>query len=366
MFVSMSGRRGAIASAVAIFLALSALAAGAHGDSSSTQTAATNTADPGAALRARIEKTRGLLLAHYKDVDTRSGFADALEARLDADESNLFIAGKPDSVSATDYWDWNAAVVGLDESLTAQLTSGATHALSGVRGLDDIPLATAKGGGIAPCAIDVPSSYSPDKAAPLVVLLHGKGVAEATEIAEPVFGGLATTSGAIIVAPYARGDDMRSPPAVEDVYAALDAVEVAFNIDRRHVYLVGDSLGGFAAFDVALQRPNVWAATLAIRSTMDPADQQPVKDQLHGKAVYIVAGAADPIVNVDDVRRSISWFRSVGIAVSYYESPTAGHDIVALTPLVQRAWRDMFASVRSLQPAQLDVPMMTPPPSQKP
>lgn len=352
-----------MACATAISLGLAALAASALG-ASSTDTALGS--DPGVALRSRIDAARGHLLSHYREVDVRSGLADVIETRLDADESNLFIASKPDNASASDFWDWNASIVALDASLVDQLTTGTYHPLGAVRGIDDIPIPTHAGGPPAPCAIDVPAGYSPDKPATLVVLLHGKGESEATALSEPVFRGLASDTGAIVIAPFGRGDDLRSPDAAADIYAAVDAVQAAFNIDKRRVYLVGDSLGGYAAFDVATIRASTWNSVLAIRSTMDPADQQPVKDQLHGKAVYVVAGTADTVVNVDDVRRSVSWFRSVGLSASYYEAPGAGHDLVALTPFVQRAWREMLAGVKSLQPPQIDVPNMTPAPSQKP
>ena len=355
-------------SATVLSLTLAGIAANAHGGSSTSGTS-TNGApagDPGTALRTRIDAARGRLLAHYRDVDARSGLADTVEARLDADESNLFVAGKPENVPASDFWDWNASIVSLDESLVDQLVAGKFHPIASVRGTDEIVVTTAKGAPLEPCAIAVPPNYTSDKPAPLVVLLHGKGIYEASEMSEPLFRGLASETGAIVIAPYGRGDDLRSAAGVQDVYSALDAVESALNVDRRHVYLAGDSLGGFAAFDVAPVRTSAWAALLAVRSTMDPADQQLVKDTLHGKAVYVVAGTADDLVRVDDVRRSVAWLRSVGLATSYYESPGAGHDLTALAPLVQRAWREMISGVRSVQAPQIEVPSMTPPPSQKP
>jgi phospholipase/carboxylesterase len=355
-----------------IVLSVAALAANANGANGANEAAGASPAatafpaDPGATLRARIESARTRLLSHYRDVDARSGLADMLETRLDADESNLFAAGKPENVPANDFWNWNASIVTLDEGLVDQLTTANFHQAGSIRGTDEILVTEATGLPLQPCAIAVPHNYSPDKPAPLVVLLHGKGVSEASEISEPLFRGLASETGAIVIAPYGRGDDLRSAAGVQDVYAALDTVESALNVDRRHVYLAGDSLGGFAAFDVAPVRAGAWNALLTIRSTMDPADQQSVRDQLRGKAVYVVAGSADDMVRVDDVRRGVAWLRSVGLVTSYYESPGAGHDLIALGPLVQKAWRDMFSGVRSVQPPQLDIPLMTPAPSQKP
>src|SRR5437016_5762281 len=79
-----------------------------------------------------------------------------------------------------------------------------------------------------PCAMYVPETYEPDKPAPLVVLLHGKGVSESAELAEPTFRGLAAETNAIVIAPFARGDDICS--AATDVYEAVDAIEATFAI----------------------------------------------------------------------------------------------------------------------------------------
>lgn len=359
------GRRDPVVFVAAVALTVAVLALSARG-TTPPSAGATPMTDPGIGLRSRIDAARSRLLAHYRDVDAKTGLADILENRLDADESMLFVAGKPANASTAVFWDWNAAIVALDESLVEQLVGGTYHSLAAVRGLDDVPIASSPAGHFIPCAIDVPPSYSVDKPAPLVVLLHGKGVSEAAELADPVYRGLSADTGAIVIAPFARGDDLRSPSAAADVYSAVDAAEAALSVDRRHVYLVGDSMGGYAAFDIAPVRPSVWTALLAVASTMDPADQQTVKDHLHGKPIYIVAGDSDATVPVNDIRRSVIWFRSIGLATSYYEGPNAGDDILALAPLVKRAWRDMLSGVKSLQPVQLDIPDMTPAPSQKP
>ena len=229
-------------------------------------------ADGGAALRATLDAARTLLFADYKSIDARSGLAGALSARLDIDEANLFSASMPSGGSAAQFWDRNAAVVSFDRALVDQLAAGKADDLASVRGLDDIPLRSAAAGVLAPCAIDVPAAYDPLRPAPLVVLLHPQSVSEADEAAEPLIRSLADQSGAIVVAPYAGGDDERSGASAEDVYTALDAAEASFAIDRKHVYLVGDGLGGVAAFDVALVRQDAWNGLMPIRSTMDASD----------------------------------------------------------------------------------------------
>ena len=322
--------------------------------------------DAGASLRADIEATRTRLIADYRSIDARSGLADILESRIDVDESNLFEASRPASDTAAEFWDRNAALVGLDRSLVDQLAAGKPHVLANVRGLDDIPLPAAAAGMLAPCAIDVPSGYATGKPMPLVVLLHPQATSESAELAEPIFRSLAEQSGAIVIAPYARGDGERARGAADDVYAAVAAVENAFTIDRRRVYLVGDSLGGTAAFEIALWRPDQWSALFAIRSTMDASDTNRVSGTLGGKAIYIVAGTADANVPIDGVRRSIVWFRSVGIAPMFYEAPNATHDLGSLSTTIRQAWSDMFAGKHAVQATPIQLPTPTPPPSGHP
>jgi len=356
-----------IGASIVAFAAAAALAASAAPAPSGTPApSATAPTDAGASLRADIEATRTRLITEYRSIDSRSGLADMLESRIDVDESNLFEASKPASDTPAAFWDRNAALVGLDRSLVDQLAAGKPHALAGVRGLDDIPLPAAVAGKLAPCAIEVPSSYAIGKPVPLVVLLHPQATSESAELAEPVFRSLAEQSGAIVIAPYARGDDERTRGATDDVYAAVAAVEDAFTIDRRRVYLVGDSLGGIAAFEIALWRPDHWTALFAIRSTMDASDTNRVSSTLGGKTIYIVAGTADATVPIDGVRRSVVWFRSVGIAPMYYEVPNATHDLGSLSTAIRQAWSDMFAGKHAVLATPMQLPTPTPPPSGHP
>lgn len=356
-----------IGAAIVAFAAAAALAAGAPpAPVSAPGLVAPIPSDDGASLRAAMEAARTRLIAGYRSIDARSGLADVLESRIDVDESNLFGASRPATDTPAEFWDRNAAFVEFDRSLVDQLASGKAHALADVRGLDDIPLSTGAGGMLAPCAIEVPSSYATGKPMPLVVLLHAQSTSESAELAEPLFRSLAESSGAIVIAPYARGDDLRSPKAADDVYAAVAAVEGAFTIDRRHVYLVGDSLGGVAAFEVAASRPDQWSALLAIRSTLDPSDTTRVSAALGGKTIYIVAGTADGSVPIEVVRRSIAWFRGVGIAPMYYEVPSATHDLGPLAIAIRRAWNDMFAGKRAVEASPIPIPTPTPPPSGHP
>ena len=356
-----------IGASIVAFAAAAALAASAPPAPAGTPApSATAPADAGASLRADIEATRTRLIADYRSIDARSGLADMLESRIDVDESNLFDASRPAGDTPAEFWDRNASLVGLDRSLVDQLASGKPHVLAEVRGLDDIALPTAVAGMLAPCAIDVPSGYATGKAMPLVVLLHPQATSESAELAEPIFRSLAEQSGAIVIAPYARGDDERTRGAADDVYAAVAAVESAFTIDRRRVYLVGDALGGTAAFEIALWRPDQWSALFAIRSTMDASDTTRVSRALGGKTIYIVAGTADETVPIDGVRRSVVWFRSVGIAPMYYEVPNATHDLASLSAMIRQAWSDMFAGKHAVLPTPMQLPTPTPPPSGHP
>lgn len=367
--MSRAGGRFVVGAAMAAFGAAAVLAAGANPAPNATPTpspASAQVADPSASLRSQIDAVRARLLAAYQKIDARSGLADTLESRIDVDESNLFPASKPAAEAPAEFWAWNAAVVAMDRSLVDQLASGTAHALAGVRGLDDIPLAGATGARLEPCAIDVPPSYVSGKPMPLVVLLHAQNTSESAELAQPIFRSLADQSGAIVIAPYARGDDERSKAAADDAYAALAQVEDAFAIDRRHVYLVGDALGGVAAYEIAASRPDQWIAVLSIRSTMDAADTTRVAATFSGKTPYVVAGTADEEVPIDDIRRSITWFRGVGLAPMYYEVNGATHDLASLSGAVRQAWLDMLANKKPAQAAPIQIPTPTPPPSGHP
>lgn len=95
-----------------------------------------------------------------------------------------------------------------------------------------------------------------------------------------------------------RGESPKFAPeptrAMRAVMQAIDEVLATKAVDRTRVYLTGLSMGGFGAFDLAVRRPQLFAAVVPVCGGGDPATAR----ILAGMPVLIVHGSDDQIVPV--------------------------------------------------------------------
>ncbi len=80
--------------------------------------------------------------------------------------------------------------------------------------------------------------------------------------------------------------------AMRAVMAAMDEVLATRPVDRARIYLTGLSMGGFGSFDLAVRRPELFAAVVPICGGGDPATAPKVA----AIPFFIVHGDDDPIV----------------------------------------------------------------------
>ena len=133
-----------------------------------------------------------------------------------------------------------------------------------VRGLAETLVRSSRDGTMQPVSVYVPATYSGARAAPLMLLLHGRPQSESQLLAPDFLHKLADATGTILVAPWGRGYyDFRGSSS--DVYDALHAALDAFRIDGRKKYLAGYSMGGFSVFEVATAHPMIGRPSPASR-----------------------------------------------------------------------------------------------------
>jgi predicted esterase len=292
--------------------------------------------------RQQIDDARQELVAHFDSVQQSSHFAVLLETRLDEDSAALDDTSAGPGYSAQDSQQAQLLRAQMTKSLVHQLATGVYHALSSVRGADEVVVRSPADGLLQPAAIYVPASYRASVAAPLVVLLHGLGGSETDIIAVKYFRELADATGTIVIAPYARGDIEYADPAPADVYALLDAARAAFNADPKRTFLAGYSMGGFGVFRVGIVHPDDWAGFMAIAGGPNDDDKQAVLRSFQGKPVYTVSGSDDAIVSNAYVRLVAHLLRDGGIPTGYYEQPRGTHSLATIYPAIERAWSDML------------------------
>lgn len=125
-------------------------------------------------------------------------------------------------------------------------------------------------------SIQLPPEYDPDRKYPTIVSLHGASTTPRMQIdwwagaydAQGIRQGQATRHGYIVIAPHWAevGQAEYHFSAREHgciLYTLRDAMR-RFSINTDRVFLTGHSMGGDAAWDIALAHPDLWAGVIPI------------------------------------------------------------------------------------------------------
>jgi phospholipase/carboxylesterase len=206
-----------------------------------------------------------------------------------------------------------------DPSLLARLA--ATNADTGI--LHDANEPGSRGG----FSLYVPEYYSPDRAWPLVMALHGgSGNGRAF-----LWSWLrdARSRGAILVAPTATGntwslmgDDTDTP----NLKRILDFVRQRWNLDPERLLLTGMSDGGTFCYVTGLGSNSPFTHLAPVAATFHPRITT-VADatRLRGLPVYLVHGRLDWMFPVEVARRAQQALSVAGAAVTYRELDDLSH-----------------------------------------
>jgi len=218
------------------------------------------------------------------------------------------------------------------------------------------------------CLVQLPPEYDPLRRYPAVVSLHAAWTTPLNQVewwAGPAGGdgirqGQATRHGTIVIAPqWSRPGQTAYEYSAREHAAVLDAVRAAlgrFSIDTDRVFLSGHSIGGDAAWDIALAHPDLWAGLVAIA----PAAGKYVNHYWHNARtlpIYAVGGeldAAGIARNGMDLDRCFA----KGFDTTYVEYRGRGHEHFSDEILRIFAW--MQSRRRDFLPRSIDVVTMRP------
>jgi len=173
----------------------------------------------------------------------------------------------------------------------------------------------------------VPEYYTPDRAWPLVMALHG-GSGNGRGF---LWSWLrdARSFGAIVIAPTATGNTwalMGEDSDTSNLARILDQVRGRWNIDPEKLLLTGMSDGGTFCYVTGLESASPFTHLAPVSATFHPlmaeiADAQ----RLRGLPVYLVHGRLDWMFPVQVARQTHELLSAAGAEVTYREIEDLSH-----------------------------------------
>ncbi len=213
-------------------------------------------------------------------------------------------------------------------------------------------------GTLQPYTVYIPINYDENTPAALFVSLHGSGVDEVSYAY-----GMAQVLGPgrprmdemnriermdrrsrmgrmdrrdlpqmIMIAPQARGlSDWYLGNSGKDVIECIHHIKSLYNIDEENIILEGFSMGGYGAWRLSLLNPELFKAVI-IRSGAISAPPYlkgenilDLLDKGKGLNFFIIHGAKDNAVPVENARRAVQKLKELGINHKYIEVDDAYH-----------------------------------------
>lgn len=234
------------------------------------------------------------------------------------------------------------AILGLTAAVAA--IAGAKPAASGF-----LARTLAAGGRELRYQVYVPAAYTPRQRWPLVLFLHGSGE-RGSDNAAQLREGLAPAIRAhphwfplLAVFPQAPAGARWRDATADDALRIVEGVEREWTADPDRVYVVGMSMGGYGAWQLAMDHPERFAAIVPVCAGVLAPPQEPellgvktpaaagdpytqIARAVAGLPIWMFHGAEDPVVPVGEARRMRQELTALGAAPRYTEYPFVGHD----------------------------------------
>jgi phospholipase/carboxylesterase len=176
-------------------------------------------------------------------------------------------------------------------------------------------------------SIYVPEYYTPDRAWPLVMALHG-GSGNGRGFLWRWLRD-ARSLGAVLVAPTALGATwalMGEDADTANLARILDSVRSRFNIDPKRLLLTGMSDGGTFSYVTGLEPASPFTHLAPVAATFHPLMAEVADaERLRGLPIHIVHGALDWMFPVQTARLTRDVLTAAGADVTYREIDNLSH-----------------------------------------
>jgi phospholipase/carboxylesterase len=173
----------------------------------------------------------------------------------------------------------------------------------------------------------VPEYYTPDRACPLVVALHG-GSGNGRNF---LWSWLrdSRSFGAILIAPTATGPTwalMGEDTDTPNLMQMLETVRGRYNVDAKRMLMTGLSDGGTFCWVSGLDRASPFTHLAPVAATFHPLMAQIADaDRLRGLPIYLVHGRLDWMFPVQVARQTSNLLSAAGADVIYREIDDLSH-----------------------------------------
>lgn len=187
--------------------------------------------------------------------------------------------------------------------------------------------------------VSLPANYSEHDRSPLLIVLHGAGE-RGSDLEElrrsTLHHGMrsAFENEAVLVSPQCLRDSAWDAGAL---IQALAELSTRYSIDRKRVYVVGYSMGGFGAWELAASAPERVAGIVPIAGGC----RAEIAGRLKPVKIWAVHGADDGVVAAKLSEESVQMVLEVGGTARLTILPDVGHDMTQLL-------EDSVAAVRWL------------------
>ena len=162
---------------------------------------------------------------------------------------------------------------------------------------------------------------------PLLLFLHGAGergdtLARVATHGPPKFLASRPDFPFVVVSPQARPDSIWSNLALD---ALIDDVVARYRLDPDRIYVTGLSMGGYGAWQLAMEFPRRFAALVPVSAGAVPSGACALKHL----PIWVFHGARDDIVPLDRAQQLVTRIRAcpgASGALRFTVYPDATHD----------------------------------------
>jgi len=175
-------------------------------------------------------------------------------------------------------------------------------------------------------------------ALPVVLLLHGAG--DIPENMVDAWKDFAKKNSIILLAPELPRDPKFEDAAPKVFHCVVEDARQSLAVDPTRIYIFGNSMGGYLAYDAAMFESQYFAA-VAVHA-MRIADDYTgiVTHALRKTPISIYIGDQDQFFKEPDVRKTRDLLRNAGFPVRYVELRGHDHNYYAISDHInQDVWK---------------------------